>query len=179
MALGSAEIDAAGKFTIAGLTPGKYRFTANVPSDGALGSWTLKSATAGGRDALDVPLDLAPNEVISNAVVTFTDATQEVSGRLQDASGRPAPDFTMVVFPADTRYWLPQARRIKTARPSTDGRFVVPGLPPGDYRIAAVLDIAPNEANDPAFLQQLLQAAVPFTLAPGEKHVQDFKIGGF
>ena len=178
IAFGGAQVDASGQFTITGLTPGKYRFTAAMPSDGALGSWQLKSAVAGGRDALDVPLDLGPGETISNAVVTFTDATQEVSGRLQDASGRPATDFTMVVFPADPRFWLAQSRRIKAVRPATDGRFVVTGLPPGEYRIAATLDVTQNEAADPALLEQLRQAAVPFTLAVGEKHVQDFKIGG-
>jgi len=149
-----------------------------MPSDGALGTWSVKSAVAGGRDALDLPLDLAPGEAITNAVVTFTDATQEVSGHLQDASGRPAPDFTMVVFPADRRLWQAQSRRVKAIRPDTAGRFVVTGLPQGDYRIAAVLDIAPNDVNDVSLLEQLLGASIPFTLAPGEKHVQDFKIGG-
>jgi hypothetical protein len=154
MAFGGAQVDPSGQFTITGLTPGKYRFTAALASDGALGSWQLKSAVAGGRDALDVPLDLGPGETISNAVVTFTDATQEVSGRLQDASGRPATDFTMVVFPADPRFWLAQSRRIKAVRPATDGRFVVTGLPPGEYRIAATLDVTQNEAADPALLER-------------------------
>ncbi len=176
---GSVQVDASGKFTATGLSPGRYRFSAAVPPEpGVLGSWILRSAVAGGRDALDLPLEIGPNEAISDAVLTFTDATQDVSGMLQDASGRPAPDYTIVVFAADSRFWMPGARRIRTSRPATDGRFTVTGLPPGDYRIAAVTDMSPTDSTDPAFLQLLMDASIPFTLAPGEKRVQDFRIGG-
>ena len=97
---------------------------------------------------------------------------------LQDASGRAAPDYTIVVFAADSRFWMPGSRRIRTGRPGTDGRFSVTGLPAGDYRIAAVTDMAPTDATDPAFLQLPVDASVPVALAPGEKRVQDFRIGG-
>jgi len=176
---GSVQVDPSGRFTVTGLSPGRYRFTANMPPEpGMLGTWTLRSAVAAGRDAIDLPLEIGPNEAISDAVLTFTDATQEVSGMLQDASGRAAPDYTIVVFAADSRFWMPGSRRIRTGRPGTDGRFSVTGLPAGDYRIAAVTDMAPTDATDPAFLQLLVDASVPVALAPGEKRVQDFRIGG-
>ena len=66
----------------------------------------------------DFPLEITPSGDISDAILTFTDQTQQVSGALQDATGRPAPDYTIVVFPADKRLWT-SARRIRTTRPAT------------------------------------------------------------
>ena len=40
------------------------------------------------------------------------------------------------------------------------------------------LDIAAGDANDPAFLEQLLAASVPIALAEGDRKVQDLRIAG-
>jgi protocatechuate 3,4-dioxygenase beta subunit len=169
-------IDASGRFTLSGVTPGRYRVQASMPMEVGQG-WQLKSVVVKGRDAFDFPLEIGPGEDISDAVVTFTDVTQEVSGTLQDPTGRAAPDYTIVVFPADRRLWSsPMARRIRTVRPGTDGRFSVTNLPAGEYRIAALTDIAPGDANDPNFLEQLVNASIPFTLADGEKKTQDLRL---
>ena len=140
--------------------------------------WSLQSAVAKGREILDFPLDVAPNDEITDVVVTFSDAQQEVSGSLQDPSGRPAPDYTIIVFASDNRYWTSPTRRIRSTRPGTDGRFSVAGLPPGEYLMAAVADVAPADVNDPAFLEQLVGASFKFTLAEGEKKSQDLRISG-
>jgi 5-hydroxyisourate hydrolase-like protein (transthyretin family) len=177
----SARVDESGRFTVSGIIPGKYLVNAFVPTPAGAGpglAWTLQSAVFKGQDALDFGLDIAPSDDISGGVLTFVDASQQVTGTLQDASGRPAPDYTIIVFAADKRFWLPQSRRIRTTRPGTDGRFTVTNLPVGEYRLAAVVDIATGEANDPAFLEQLMQASVPFTLAPGDRKVQDLRIAG-
>jgi Ni,Fe-hydrogenase III small subunit len=179
MGLPTTQVDASGRFAIVGVTPGKYRLTATVPVAPGSGpglAWTLKSAIVKGLDVLDFSLDVLPNDQIGDALLTFGDATQEVSGTLQDPTGRPAPDYTIVVFASDAKFWTPQSRRIRTTRPGTDGRFSVANLPAGDYRIAAVIDIAPNEANDPAFLEQLVPASYQFALAEGEKKSQDLRI---
>lgn len=175
LGVSDGRVTADGRFTLSNITPGKYRIDAQLAGPG--GSWTLKSAIAGGKDALDFPLEIGPNDRISDSVLTFTMQTQEVAGTLQDSSGRPAPDYTVIVFPADKSLWG-AARRIKTARPGTDGRFTLRGLPAGEYRIAALTDLAPGEANDPALLDQLVPASVAFSLKEGERHVQDIRIAG-
>jgi hypothetical protein len=175
------QVDASGKFTVSGVTPGRYRLNSVAPVPPGAGpgqAWTLKSAVVKGKDVLDFPLDIGPGEEIADVVLTFTDATQQVGGTLQDATGRPAPDYTIVVFAADKAYWTGTSRRIRTARPGTDGKFTVTNLPPGDYRIAALTDVAPNEVNDPALLEQLVGASIPITLAEGDRKVQDIQIKG-
>src|SRR5262249_33882693 len=102
----------------------------------------------------------------------------ELSGTLQDSMGRPTADFTIIVFPAETQYWLPQARRIAQARPGTDGRFSFRSLPAGQYRLTAVTDAEPGEWYDPEFLKQLMAPPAPVTIREGEKKVQDINLQG-
>jgi uncharacterized protein (DUF2141 family) len=190
--------DAAGNFSIAGVVPGRYALNGNVamgraggqgggrgagpagqsaaPQPGARTAWTLKSAMINGVDALDFPLDIEPNQNLSGAVVTFTDNVQELSGMLQDAMGRPAPDYTIVLFPADNRYWVAQSRRILSTRPGTDGKFTFRGFPAGQYRLTAVIDAEPGEWYDPAFLTQVVPASMPVSIADGEKKTQDIRL---
>ena len=68
------------------------------------------------------------------------------------------------------------ARRIKTTRPGTDGRYIVKNVPSGSYRIAALVDIAPGDANDPTFLEQLVSSSLAFAITDGQSKVQDLRI---
>ena len=196
-----AQVDANGHFSITGVPPGQYMLQANAPvgnqaAQGAAGGgggrggggaagggqtaggWSLKSAVVGGRDSLDFPLVVQPNNDVTGAVLTFTDRTQELSGTLQDSTGRPTSDYTIIIFPADKNYWMPQSRRIQSARPSTDGKYSFRGLPQGDYRLIAVTDVETGEWYDPAFLTQLAGAAMPISLTEGERKVQDLRLAG-
>ncbi len=141
--------------------------------------WMDVSVRLGAREVSDLAFELRPGENISDAVVTLTNRTQDLSGTLQDASGRPATEYTMIVFPADKAYWLPDSRRILTARPATDGQFAFRGMqgpPAGEYLLAAVTDLRPNEQYDPAFLDALSKQAIKLTIGPGEIKKQDVKI---
>jgi hypothetical protein len=89
---------------------------------------------------------------------------------------QPAVDYTLVIFPADSRYWVGPSRRIQTTRPATDGRYTLRNLPPGDYKIATLLDIEPGATSDPAFLQQIESSTMRLTLQPGEKKQQDIRL---
>lgn len=191
-----ALVDATGRFTITGVAPGAYSLSANAPANnpsaggagGAAGrtggagvptgQWVLKSAVATGRDVLDFGLTVEPNQDVGGVTLTFVDRTQNVSGTIQDTMGNPTADYTIIIFPADRTFWLPQARRIQSSRPGTDGKFAFGTLPPGDYRLTAVTDVEPGEWYDPDFLSQLVNASIPLTLREGEKKVQDIKLAG-
>ena len=167
----AARVDAGGRFVVASLTPGRYRITAA----GAPG-WFVESAAVGGVDALDFPFEVKPNQNVSGLAITMTDRQTELTGVMVDIRGQPAVDYTLVIFPADQRFWTGSSRRIQTTRPGTDGRYTVRNLPPGDYKIATLLDIAPGATQDPAFLQQIESATMKITLAPGEKKTQDIRL---
>ncbi len=162
-------------FTARGLVPGPIRVIGAFSTPEV--NWTLKSAVIKGHDVLDLPFVLEPGDTITDAVLTFTNRVQEVSGTLSDATNRPAPDYTIVVFPEDRALWS-SARRVRTARPGTDGRYTLTGLPSGRYRIAAVTDIGPEETRDLALLEELAAASIVFSLGDGEKKVQDLRIAG-
>ena len=170
---GTTQVSATGTFTMTGVIPGRYRVSAvfNTPEV----NWILKSAVIKGKDALDEPFDLAAGDVITDAVLTFTNRTQELSGTLQDASKRPAPDFTVVVFPADKSLWG-STRRVRTVRPDTNGKFTFNNLPSGAYRIAALIDIGPEDLRDQSLLEELAAASLALTIADGEKKVQDLRL---
>lgn len=189
-----AEVDENGNFTITGVAPGQYSVAASASAGrgggrggaqpaGTAGAaqatqWTLKSAIVNGRDALDFPMVVDPNQDVGGLMLVFTDQTQEISGTIQDATGRPTSDFTIVVYATDESYWGPQSRRIAATRPDTDGRFTIRTLPPGTYRLTAVTDAEPGEWFDPSFLAQLVGGSIPVALAPGEKKTQDIRLAG-
>lgn len=170
--------DATGRFRLSGVTPGRYRLTASFPGAGRPGGWMLKSAIASGQDSLDAPFTLQPNQHVLDAAITFTDRLAQISGTLRDAGGGAAPDYTIVVFPADQAQWSPQSRRLQGVRPAADGAYLIRNLPAGTYLLAAVDDVEPGEWFDPAFLQRLAPSAIRFTIADGEQKTQDLRAGG-
>jgi hypothetical protein len=172
----SVTMDKDRAFAFAGVPTGRYRID-NIQTTSTSPLWALKSAMLQGQDVLDEPFEVTGTDV-SGLTITFTDKVSEINGSLEDATGRPAPDYYVIVFPTDQKYWFQNSRRIKTARPGLDGKYVVRGLPPGSYRIGAVTDVETNDWFESWFLQQLLPASAEITIAEGEKKIFPLKIGG-
>ncbi len=168
----AGSVDASGKFTIASVVPGLYRFGAG----GAGNGWYLESAVIDGQDTLDVPFEVKPGSAPSSAVITFTDRQAQISGTITNQRGQPAPEQTLILYSADERFWAPQSRRIRSTRPSTEGVFTFTGIPPGDYKLVAMVDVEPGAWFDPAFLQQIDAASTRITVNEGEKKVQNLQI---
>jgi hypothetical protein len=169
----TGRVDAGGRFTIPSVPPGRYRLNAS-----GAGTWIAESAVLGGQDALDFPFEIKGNQNVSGALITFTDRRTELTGVVTNERNQPAPEYTLVVFPADSRYWSGSSRRIQSTRPGTDGRYTFRNLPPGEYRIAPLFDLEPGATSDPAFLQQLEATSLRVTLRPGETKTQDMRLGG-
>jgi len=167
---GTPTIGPDGRFTLTAITPGRYRLSVIPPAP-----WVVRSAVVSGQDTLDVPIDL--RQSVSDAVITLTDRTSEISGHIVAAAGT-ASDYSVILFPEDRALWATGSRRIMSVRTANDGTFLFNRLPAGNYEIAAVDDVEPGEWYDPAFLQRLLPSAVKVTIGEGEKKVQDVKIGG-
>lgn len=167
-ALPQTQTEPDGRFTITGVMPGRYtmRFSGGL----------LKSAVVAGQDILDFPLDFTGDRNITDAVLTVTDQSSELSGSLLDSAGKPAEGYTIICVATDNRFWRPGSRRIVMARTAADGLYTIRGLPPGAYQLAAVLDLEQGAQYDPEFLRSLAQASVPITIAAGGKVTQDLRV---
>jgi hypothetical protein len=174
---GGGRVDAEGRFTFAGVIPDTYQFTATWTNPAAGNTWTIASSVADGRDAFEAPLRVEPGAPVE-WTVTFTDRPATLAGGLQDAGGRPATDYYILLFSADRAHWTPGSRRVRMTRPATDGAFSVRGMPPGEYLVVALTDLESGEWNDPALLAQLVPSAVKVTLRKAETTRRDFRIGG-
>ena len=162
-----------GSFEVKGIMPGRYRVNPQIPGAGA---WSVESIKAGDLDVTAVPLVLTADASTPPLVITLTDQPTDLSGRFEDASGRPATDYFIIVFSPDERAWYRNSRAIAQTRPGTDGRFSVRALPPGNYLLAAVTDVERDQRFSPDFLKELVPSAVKVTLGAGEKKVQDLRI---
>jgi hypothetical protein len=170
-----AQVGEDGSFKLPGVTPGRYRLTASVQP--ALASkWMLRSATAAGRDLIDRPFEIGAQN-LDGVEVTFTDRVSQISGAVVGGDGQPALDCYVIVFPADPTLRVPQSRRIQGVRPAHDGKYTA-RIPPGEYLLTALVDVEPNEWQEPGFLERLAARALRFTLAEGEQKVQDLRLGG-
>jgi hypothetical protein len=170
------QVDDQGTFVFTSVTPGTYWPAVLWNVSGASG-WAITTSVANGRDALDAPIDIKPGEHV-DWEITYGDRPSELHGTLEDASGRAATDYFVVVFPTDKSRWLAHSRRIRNTRPATDGTFSIVGLPAGEYFVAALTDLEPGEWNDPSFLSSITDASIKITLSEGVKTTQDLRLAG-
>ena len=170
----TTQTDAEGRFSLQGIMPGRYTVRAFPPA--TTKGWLLRSIVSEGRDVADISLDIAPGTEAGDLVATFTDRIGEITGVFQDASGRPAPEYTVVLFSTDRALWRAPVRRVVWARPASDGRFTLRNLLAGEYLLAAATGVEPAAIADIEFLDQLAAAAIKLTLAEGERKNQDIRI---
>lgn len=168
--------DAAGAFVFPSAEPGRYRPQVTVPGGTpANPGWFVKSVAVNGRELPDAMIALGADDVVS-IVVTLTDRPTEVSGTMQDASGRPAPEYFLIAFPEDRSLWRAQSPRIQQTRPAADGTYAFRGIPSGAYLIAVVTDVDPADLADRAFLESLRSTASAVTVAEGEKNTLNLRV---
>lgn len=177
----AAIVDKDGRFTIANLTPGRYRLFVAVPNDNVtqVPDWYARHAMVGGRDVIDLPLEIGADGDVHDISIAMTDDAPEIAGTARDASGHAMRDCTVIAFSVDRQFWFPQSRRIVVRQSASDGAFVFglsAGLSAGEYYVAAISDLAPNEQFDSVLLDDLARTAQRVTLADGDSKTVDVKI---
>ena len=158
----AVELTADGAFRVSDIPPGPLRFFAALQGvRRPIAQWWLKSLSIHGRDILDAPLEFLEN--VDDAVITFTDRANELTGRANAAVGDAGP--YVVVFSVDRSRWFHQSRGVEGVRSGQDGRYSVRNLPAGDYYVAMVSDIDNLEWFDPILLDGIAPRAARVTVA--------------
>lgn len=176
----AAQAGADGTFAFTGIAPGSYLLFASASTTPSIVPlWMVKTALLDGRDVLDTPFDVLPNFNVDDLVVTFTDRVTKLTGLVSDQAGHPVPAYSVIAFSTDPTWWRERSRRVRMpVRPSTDGRFTISGLPPGEYYLAVLSDFPPNEWSTPAFLETIVPGAIRVTIHDGETTTQDVRLAG-
>lgn len=175
LAVPATRVDERGQFTVYGMAPGRYRVTATLPnSPPDTQTWVLRSSVVNGRESLDTPVDI--REATTSAVLTFSDKRSEITGLARDAAGEPAFGCYVVAATTERSLWTMQSRYVAAVRPSSDGKYTIKSLPPGEYFIGGVVDVEQGEWFEPRFLEQLAALGARVTVGEGERKALDVAV---
>jgi protocatechuate 3,4-dioxygenase beta subunit len=139
------------------------------------GGWTLKSVYANGVDVTDRALPFGqPQQSLTDVEVVLTNRLTELTGGVTDRRGEATRNYSLLVFSTDRDRWYPGSRYFRRAAPDGNGSFLLRGLPPGDYHVAALAAAdVPREGEtawqDPEFLESIAGRTVFATLTEGQK----------
>ncbi len=78
----NARVDREGRFTLENVPAGTHWIRGQGPR-----GWTLKSATLGGRNVIDTPVELESGDPLTGLRPIFSDRLSEISGNLTNAQG--------------------------------------------------------------------------------------------
>ena len=159
---GQGRVGADGEFDLGNITDARY-LRANLPS-----GWTLRAVRLNGQDAIDVPVEVAPGQVVTGVELVITKKLSHAEGTVVDDRKQPVLDATVVFFPLNENVRGFQSRFIRSARPDQEGRFRVSALPPGEYLAVAVQGLEDGQTTDPEFLAAVEPEATRVTIEEGE-----------
>ena len=154
-------IEADGSFRSAALPPDRYSVQPYAEGD-----WYSESEVVGGRDVQGEGVDLRGDD-LANVVVTLTRQRAVVSGVVHDSAGKPRPDASVFVFPAEERNWT--FGEMNVSRPNGHGEYTQPFSAGAWILVAAVSDRPVSGfLLDSDFLRTLVPHGTTVTLTRGE-----------
>ena len=159
-----------GRFTLR-LRPGTWRFSPRTPP-----GWMVKRLTFRGTAVdPDAPVEVS-GEPGGRLEVLLTSQLTAVTGTVSDASGAPVLEYHAIVFPAE-RPDPPHGRRHRTRLGTSDaGPVPLDRLPPGDYLVAAVVDVDPGEAVSDDTIDSVRESATPVRVREGQTETVALKL---
>lgn len=110
----------------------------------------VKSTRFGGADALENGLDLSRGDPPGPLEVVLSPAGGRIEGVVLMENQQPAAGATVVLAPDASR--RNQAYLFRSAVANQYGRYVLRGIPPGEYRLFAWQDVEAGAWLDPDFL---------------------------
>jgi hypothetical protein len=142
--INQTEPDANGAFTISNVPPGEYRLMIDGPEDVYVRQASLQSESVLGQ-----PLRIgtaSPGELR----IVFSTRVGRLDGTVADAQQRIARNALVVLVPDANRE---RHDLYKTTRSDSEGRFSIPGIAPGGYKVFAWEALEGNAYFDPNVLR--------------------------
>jgi hypothetical protein len=130
--------------------------------------WMLTRVLRGNTDITDTPFDITHDERIDDIVITVDRIETRVTGTVVGEKGARIQDYTAIIFAEDAQRWTPHTRWIAAARPDHEGTFVIEGMPPGEYRVAAVDFVENGQWFDPGYLESIRDRTRTIIIEPNK-----------
>lgn len=148
-----------GQFAITGVQPGEYTFDISaIPDD-----LYVKSERSGQTNLVGVTLDIGTGSPAPFEILLGTDGGH-VIGTVADATGKPFAGAQVVFVPRGDRRNLPSNFRV--ANSDEDGKFDLPGVPPGDYQLFAWEDVEDRAWLNSEFISSYQDVGTAVTIVP-------------
>jgi Carboxypeptidase regulatory-like domain len=153
----SAEVRANGSFQMLAVPPGRYEVKVEGGPTGAY----VESVQLHGEKSPDNTLDLTSGSDQGLLEILLNSAGCQVDGNVTDGGGLSVALATIALIPQGDRrknYAL-----YKVVKSDSLGRFVINGVPPGEYELFAWKEIEYGRWEDPDFLAPLEHDSVRVT----------------
>ncbi len=160
-----------GAFTLENVAAGTYALNVTGVPDG----YYLKSIRFGDREVLDAPLDLS-NGGAGSLDVAMGASAGLIDGVAMGPKLQPSPGATVVLIPEQGR--RDQLYRYKTSTTDQYGRFKLPNIPPGEYKVFAWEDMEPGAYMDPDFLKPVEEKGQAFSVKENTHESVQLKLIG-
>jgi hypothetical protein len=98
----------------------------------------------------------------------------QLSGTVADAASKAADRATVILVPDKARRHRPDQYRVVVS--TTDGKFSIGSIPPGDYKVFAWDAIEPNAWMNAEFMMTYEEVGVPVTVKPAEKLTAQLRV---
>lgn len=154
--------NASGEFVFPSVQPGAYRLSADYLQPQ---HWYMESVAA--PEHPDHRIDVRAGQNVGGVVLTMTDYRAEVTGTIVTERGVPAPEFMIVVYPANPKEWNSPST---FGRPGPDGTFRLKLKRPGTYRVGFIPDYDPAARIGADILRTVDRTAVTVSVGAGQKN---------
>lgn len=168
----TGDVTVAGTYRIRGVMSGTHQFAV----EGLQAPWVIKQILWRGRNITDTPIDVEAREALDDVRIVLTDVANDISGVVLDARGRPAPEALVVVIPVVPAFRVRTSRRFALRYADGQGRYRVRGLPAGDYRAVASLELDESEVYRKELLEEFFDRGAPLMLAEHQARTLDLRL---
>jgi protocatechuate 3,4-dioxygenase beta subunit len=168
---GECLVENDGSFRIRNVHPGKYRVSFYGTGVEDL---YLKSARMGDADVLDTDLDIRPGQGAGQLDLVMSSKSARVEGSVTDDQSKPLSGVQVVLVPDSSRRSI--TRLFKTVATDQQGRFIVRGITPGEYKLFVFDDLEFGAQYDPDFLKQHEEKAKTLSLRESSQESVTMKL---